>query len=95
MTSLVLVDFTPINKEKMEAYRAQAVETLKPFGGHFIAKGAFDILHGEAAHPAKVIIQFPDKQSAQDWYNSDAYQAIIPLRDEGMNSQFHCIELLT
>ncbi|MFT2099306.1 DUF1330 domain-containing protein [Marinomonas sp. 2405UD66-6] len=94
MTSLVIVDLTPINKEKMAEYSAQAAETLKPFAGHFIAKGAFDVLHGDTAHSVKAIIQFPDQKSAKDWYNSDAYQAILPLRDEGMSSQFHLIELL-
>lgn len=94
MTSLVIVDLTPINQEKMAEYSAQAAETFKPFGGHFIAKGAFDVLHGDMTHPVKAIIEFPNKKSAKDWYNSDAYQVIIPLRDEGMNSQFHCVELL-
>jgi len=48
-------------------------------------------LHGEAPHPLKAVIQFPDKESARNWYNSDAYQAIIPLRNEGMHSQFHLV----
>jgi len=37
------------------------------------------------------VIQFPDRESAENWYNSEAYQAIIPTRDQGMNSQFHLV----
>jgi uncharacterized protein (DUF1330 family) len=91
MTSLVIVDLTPIDKTKLSEYSALAAETLKPFNGHFIAKGGIDTLHGETAHPMKAVIEFPDKESAINWYNSAAYQAIIPLREQGMHSQFHLV----
>jgi uncharacterized protein (DUF1330 family) len=28
------------------------------------------------------VIRFPDAQALDDWYNSEAYQALIPLRTE-------------
>jgi uncharacterized protein (DUF1330 family) len=28
------------------------------------------------------VVRFPDKQSARDWYHSDAYQAVAGLRSE-------------
>jgi len=96
MTSLVIVDLTPINKEKLAQYSAKAAETLTPYNGRFIAKGAIQILNEEELtkennYPMKAVIEFPDKESAQNWYNSEAYQAIIPLRKEGMKSQFHLV----
>lgn len=91
MTSLVIVDLTPIDKIKLSEYSALAAETLKPFNGHFIAKGGVETLHGKTAHPMKAVIEFPDKESAINWYNSAAYQAIIPLREQGMHSQFHLV----
>ncbi|MEO9654890.1 DUF1330 domain-containing protein [Marinomonas sp.] len=27
----------------------------------------------------KAVIEFPDADSARNWYNSEAYQAILPL----------------
>jgi uncharacterized protein (DUF1330 family) len=91
MQNLVIVDLTPTNKTQLSEYSALAAETLKPFNGQFIAKGEIQVLHGEASHPIKAVIQFPDKQSAKDWYNSAAYQAIIPLREQGMDCQFHLV----
>ena len=91
MTNLVVVDLTPIDKDKMAQYSALAAETLTPFNGNFIAKGEVEVLSGEALHKLKVIIQFPDIESARAWYKSEAYQAIIPLREEAMRSQFHLI----
>ena len=91
MKTLIIVDLTPIDKIKLSEYSALAAETLIPFNGVFIAKGAAEPLNGESNHPIKAVIEFPDKQSAKDWYNSSAYQAIIPLREQGMHSQFHLV----
>jgi uncharacterized protein (DUF1330 family) len=91
MSALVIVDLTPTDTEKLGAYSAKAGETLKPYGGEFLAKGPIECLHGDTSFTTKVVIQFPDRDSAVNWYNSDAYQAIIPLRGQGMDCQFHLV----
>jgi uncharacterized protein (DUF1330 family) len=91
MTALIIVDLTPTDKEKLSSYSAMAAETLVPYGGEFLAKGPIETLHGESAFQTKVIIQFPNRDNAVNWYNSAAYLAIIPIRDQSMRSQFHLI----
>lgn len=41
-----------------------------------------DILSGEHHYPDMVVIRFPDSDSVSNWFNSSAYQALIPLRDQ-------------
>ncbi len=89
MSAYVIVDANPVDAEKLTRYSAAAAETLAPFGGKFLAKGPIESLHGETPFPNKVIIEFPDRESAFGWYSSDAYQAIVDLRNQGMTSQFH------
>jgi len=91
MTALVIVDLSPTDAERLSAYSSEAASTLVAFGGEFIAKGDIHVLHGESPFQKKVVIQFPSREKALDWYNSEAYQAIIPLRDSGMRSQFHLL----
>ncbi len=91
MAALVIVDLTPTDKEKLGLYGSLSGGTLVPFGGEFLAKGPIESLHGGSEFQTKVVIQFPDRESAINWYNSDAYQEIIPVRNEGMDSQFHLI----
>ncbi|BFM50765.1 DUF1330 domain-containing protein [Marinomonas sp. THO17] len=91
MPSYIVVDLTPLDKEKLSEYSALAADTFAPYHGHFIAKGAIEVLHGDALHPMKAIIEFPDKESAKAWYESPAYQALIPLREKGISSNFHLI----
>jgi uncharacterized protein (DUF1330 family) len=54
--------------------------TLEPFGGRFIVHGGHvDVREGE--WPGTVIvIEFPDRERATAWYDSPAYQEILPLR---------------
>ncbi len=91
MATLIIVDLTPTDTDMLSAYSARAGETLEAYGGEFMAKGPIESLHGKASFTTKVVIQFPDRESAVNWYQSDAYQAIIPARDRGMDSQFHLV----
>ena len=59
--------------------------TLEPFGGRFLVHGG-DVEVIENDWPGHlIIIEFPDRQHARDWYGSRAYQAILALRTD--NSQ--------
>lgn len=53
--------------------------TLEPFGGRFIIHGGEkDVLEG--SWPGDVIvIEFPDRAAARQWYDSPAYREILAL----------------
>lgn len=71
------------DKDKFGEYSKAAGETLAAYGATVAKRGAFAAsLVGGADHTAVVVIEFSDSNTIKEWYNSDAYQAIIPLRDE-------------
>ena len=56
--------------------------TLEPFGGRFIVHGGpIDVREGELAGDV-IVIEFPDRESVTAWYESPAYQEILPLRTD-------------
>jgi uncharacterized protein (DUF1330 family) len=64
------------------AYLEGIDATLAPFQGRFI-------IHGETPEKKEgdwqgtlIVIEFPDIEAARAWYDSPAYQAILPLRTE-------------
>ncbi|WP_235734341.1 DUF1330 domain-containing protein [Nocardioides alcanivorans] len=66
-------------------YLRRIDDTLAPFGGRFLVHGG-KISRTEGTRTGDVIIiEFPDAQAGNAWYDSPAYQAILPLRTE--NSQ--------
>lgn len=83
MNAFFVAQVTIKNPEKFQQYAKAAGESMAPFGGNAIIKGKLATnLSGEQPHPAISVIGFPSEQSLNDWFNSDAYQALIPLRDE-------------
>ncbi|MCP4324334.1 MAG: DUF1330 domain-containing protein [Psychromonas sp.] len=91
MKTLIIVDLTILDKEKLAEYSALAAETLTPFSGQFIAKAPIEEIQGNSEFQVKAVIEFPDKESAKNWYHSEQYQAIIPLREQAIRSQFHLV----
>lgn len=63
-------------------YLAQIQATLDPFNGRFLIHGGGRVeeVEGSWGGIGAIVIEFPDRASAKGWYESDAYQAIIPLR---------------
>ncbi len=67
-------------------YLRKIDDTLAPFGGRFLVHGAqVEVVEGEwPGH--LVIVEFPDRERAKAWYESPAYQEILPLRTENSDS---------
>jgi uncharacterized protein (DUF1330 family) len=81
--------------EEIIDYLQRIDETLAPFGGRFL-------VHGGAITPAEgtwdgdlVVISFPDRDAATQWYESAAYQAILSLRTENSSSIAAIVEGVT
>ncbi len=91
MTAYIIVGLTVKDSEKFQRYGASVPPTLAKYSGEVLAKGPADSLHGVFPFQVQVILAFPSREDAQDWYQSEDYQALIPLRDEGIDSQFQLI----
>jgi uncharacterized protein (DUF1330 family) len=79
MSAYIIGRITVTDPQEYAAYAAQTVALAEQFGGRFLVKGgAQTVIEGNC--PARhVIIEFPDRQTALDWYNSTEYRRILPL----------------
>ena len=78
---------------KLQEYGAAALPTLTAFGGTPVARGKVTaVLAGEHNATNSLIAKFPDADAARNWYNSAAYQALIPLRNLALEPTFIVIE---
>ena len=91
MSAFIVVDMTPTDVEKLQEYSAAAAPTVARYDGEFVVRGAIEPLNGGNHRETKVIIQFPDREAALNWYESDDYQNLIPLRDQCMDATFHLV----
>lgn len=79
----VIGHITVKDPAKWAEYRANVPATLAPWQAELVFRGEkLAVLGGEHRHNDTVVIRFPDEAAVDGWYNSPAYQALIPLRQE-------------
>jgi uncharacterized protein (DUF1330 family) len=91
MTAHIVVLSNLKDADKLQEYGAAAAQTISNFGGT-LEKGALSILCGDDSHERLAVLQFPDIDTAKNWYNSDEYQGLVPLREQAMEAVFMLIE---
>ena len=83
MATLMSATVQVKDPEKLQVYVSQVGATMAPHGGKMVARGKVAKQRsGEVKHQIEAILEFPSPEDANAWYESDAYQALIPNRDE-------------
>ena len=89
----IVGDVDVTDPDRYKDYSSHTEETLRPFGGRFIVRGGDkEVLEGAWRPNRLVVIEFPDRESAQGWYDSEAYRAILPIRQEASTGSLVLVE---
>ena len=85
MAGYVIFDIGPSDREAMKPYLDKAFDTVAAFGGKILVRGGNpeirESTHRDGWHPTRIlIIEFPSVAAARGWYDSPAYQEILPIR---------------
>ena len=93
MAAYVIFQADITDEERYERYRAATPPTIAAAGGRFIARGgAVTVLEGDAPAGRTVIVEFPDRQAALDWYNGDEYTAARALREKAATGRMYIVD---
>ncbi|MFC3902319.1 Uncharacterized conserved protein, DUF1330 family [Acinetobacter marinus] len=88
-----VAEFQATDREAIKPYSAQVESTFKPYSGRFVIRGGeADVKEGFGVQGRLVMIKFDSLKQAQDWYSSDAYQKLIPIRHSAGNSRTYIVE---
>jgi uncharacterized protein (DUF1330 family) len=69
-----------------QRYVSGVQESIAPFDANVVFRGRLDkVLAGQHAHDLVVVIEFADQATLDNWFNSEQYQSLIPLRDKAAN----------
>ena len=81
MACYSIAHITVTNPEGFKEYQGQVPATIAQYGGRYLVRGgdATDI-EGAMPYSRHVVVEFPDRATAERWYNGPEYQAILPLR---------------
>ena len=66
-----------------DEYMRQVSPIIKKFDGRYLVRGGeIKSTAGDWSFSRIVILEFPSQEAFRSWYDSEAYQAILPLRLE-------------
>ena len=71
------------NEDLWQEYVTGVRESLAPFEAKIVFRGKLlEVLAGQQDKDLVVVIEFSDQTVLNDWFTSEKYQSLIPLRDE-------------
>ena len=75
--------------EAAETYGKLAVESLRPFGGKYLVRGApVAVLEGSGSPERLAIIEFPTSDAVREWHESDEYAPARKIRLESATTHW-------
>lgn len=89
MSAYMISQVTVTDKEKFDSYLARTRTVAAKYGARPVAIGSQPkILNGESdGHQMVFVIEFETMDKLDAWHNSDEYQALVSLRDEGSDQR--------
>jgi uncharacterized protein (DUF1330 family) len=89
----VIAEVEATDPAQMKEYAAKVPATLAPFTHRFVIRGGkTESLEGEPPRGAIVVIAFDSVEKARAWYESPAYAAIRPIRQNASKSRLFLVE---
>ncbi len=94
MSAYMISQVTVTDKEKFQSYISNTRTVAAKFGAKPVAVGAQPkTLHGESdGHQMIFVIEFESMEKLDSWHNSDEYQALVSLREEGSDQRMTAYE---
>jgi len=94
MTAYVIVRANVTDLDQWKLYAGAAGPTSAPFGGKYIARGgAVEGLENYEHDGMRVVVlEFPDMDSARNWYNSSEYTEARKLRENAGKAEFIIVD---
>ncbi|MFC5190737.1 DUF1330 domain-containing protein [Algoriphagus aquatilis] len=92
MSAFILGEVDIHNMEVYEDYKKLTPGSLEPFGGKFVIRGLpIEALEGEWKHDRLVLLEFPNREKALEWYNSETYQEAKKIRKKASSANFFIV----
>jgi uncharacterized protein (DUF1330 family) len=93
MAAYVLAEIEVTDASAYEPYRPLAAASIARHGGRFLVRGgAATLLEGAPSPQRVVVIEFPDRATAERWYRSEEYQSALKIRQAASRGRLMLID---
>lgn len=93
MAAYVIYQGEVLDPERYEAYKPAAAASVEAAGGRFLVRGGdIELLEGDAPAGRTVVIEFPSRQVALEWYHGERYRQARQLREGAARARMYVVD---
>ena len=93
MSAYAIVRATITDAERFKDYVARTPALLEKYGAKFLARGGDVVtLEGGAENRRIVLIEYPSKEKALEFYNSTEYEELLVIMKESGTREFILVD---
>jgi uncharacterized protein (DUF1330 family) len=82
-----------LDPERYEQYKVKGSASIIAAGGRYVIRGGeVEVLEGDAPAGRTVVLEFPTRQAAIDWYEGDDYTSARKLREGAARASMYVID---
>lgn len=92
MSAFVLVEVNIQDPVVYEEYKKLTPGTVEAYGGKFVIRGnPVQVMEGDWKYDRLVMLEFPSREIAIEWYNSKEYQESKKIREKASSANFFIV----
>ncbi len=93
MAAYVIYQGEVTDPGRYDEYKTQAAASILGAGGRYVVRGGeVEVLEGDPPVGRTVVLEFPTRQAALDWYRSDEYTEIRKIRDGAAIARMYVVD---
>jgi uncharacterized protein (DUF1330 family) len=82
-----------LDPARYEEYKTKAAASIVAAGGRYIVRGGdVESLEGDAPAGRTVVLEFPTRQAAIEWYRSDEYTEVRKIRHGAALARMYVVD---
>lgn len=93
MAAYVIYQGEVTDTERYEEYKPKSAGSITAAGGRIIVRGGdVEVLEGDPPPSRTVVLEFPTRQAAVDWYRGEAYTAARKIREGAAHARLYVVD---
>ena len=93
MAAYVIYQGEILDPDRYDEYKPKAAASIIAAGGKYVVRGGdIEVLEGEPPAGRTVVLEFPTRQAAIDWYRSDEYTEVRKIREGAARARLYVVD---
>ncbi len=93
MAAYVIYQGEVLDPERYEEYKVHAAASIADAGGRYVVRGGeIELLEGDAPAGRTVVVEFPTRAAAIEWYRGQQYTAAREIRAGAARAHMYVVD---